>query len=178
MREAICDTSPLQYLHQIGCLPLLADFYTGVLIPPAVVSELERGQAMGIDLPDVGSMPWLQIRIPQESHRVPAVAELGSGEKEVLALGTQFPEAVVILDERLGRLHAAALKLTVTGNLEDFCARKQRGEYFRLSRSSRTSIVWDFVCPRKRERRSSDRPANDFASGYSLCRKFHFDAAP
>jgi predicted nucleic acid-binding protein len=28
--EAICDTSPIQYLHQIGFLHLLAEFYTRV----------------------------------------------------------------------------------------------------------------------------------------------------
>jgi predicted nucleic acid-binding protein len=32
-------------------------------------------------------------------------------------LGIQVPGAVVILDERLGRLHAEALKLTFTGTL-------------------------------------------------------------
>jgi hypothetical protein len=48
---------------------------------------------------------------------VPTAADLGAGEKEVLALGMQVPGAVVILDERLGRLHAEALELTFTGTL-------------------------------------------------------------
>ena len=43
------------------------------------------------------------------------MADLGAGEKEVLALRLQLPGAVVILDERLGRLHAEALKLAFTG---------------------------------------------------------------
>jgi predicted nucleic acid-binding protein len=45
------------------------------------------------------------------------VADLGAGENEVLALGMQVPGAVLILDERLGRLHAKALNLTYTGTL-------------------------------------------------------------
>ena len=57
MREAICDTSPLQYLHQSGFLYLLAEFYAETLIPPAVVSELERGKTIGVDLPDVRALP-------------------------------------------------------------------------------------------------------------------------
>jgi uncharacterized protein len=49
--------------------------------------------------------------------KVPTAADLGAGEKEVLALGMQVPGAVVILDERLGRLYAEALKLAFTGTL-------------------------------------------------------------
>ena len=48
---------------------------------------------------------------------MPTAADLGAGEKEVLALGIQIPGAVVILDERLARLHAEALKLSFTGTL-------------------------------------------------------------
>jgi len=43
VHEAICDTSPIQYLHQTGFLHFLAEFYTRITIPPAVVDELERG---------------------------------------------------------------------------------------------------------------------------------------
>ena len=44
------------------------------------------------------------------------MVDLGAGEKEVLALGMQVPDAVVILDERLGRFYAESLKLTFTGS--------------------------------------------------------------
>ena len=117
MPDAICDTSPIQYLHQIGFLHLLAEFYTRTIIPPAVVDELARGRAIGVDLPDVRALPWLTILAPEGLDKVPTAADLGAGEKEVLALGTQVPGAVVILDERLGRRHAEALKLTFTGTL-------------------------------------------------------------
>lgn len=148
MREAICDTSPLQYLHQIDCLHLLSGFYAQVLIPPAVVSELDRGRTLGVDLPNVHTLPWAKIQAPQESDKAPTVAGLGAGEKEVLALGMQFPEAVVILDERLGRVHAAALRLTITGTLGILLRAKEDGKILRMEPfiSSRTSIVWGFAC--------------------------------
>jgi predicted nucleic acid-binding protein len=104
-------------LHQIGFLHLLTEFYTQTLVPPAVVGELDRGKAIGIDLPDIPALPWMKIQAPEGLDKVPTVADLGAGEKEVLALGLQVPGAVVILDERLGRLHAEALKLTFTGTL-------------------------------------------------------------
>ena len=115
MHEAICDTSPIQYLHQTGFLHLLAEFYTRIIIPPAVVDELERGRSIGVDLPDVRALPWLTIQAPEGLDKALAAADLGAGEKEVLALGTKLPSAVLILDERLGRLHAEALKSTFTG---------------------------------------------------------------
>ena len=117
MHEAICDTSPIQYLHQIDFLHLLAEFYTQTLVPPAVVGELDRGKAIGVNLPDIRALPWMKIQAPEGLDKVPTAADLGAGEKEVLALGMQVPGAVVILDERLGRLHAEALKLTFTGTL-------------------------------------------------------------
>ena len=85
MREAICDTSPIQYLHQIGVLHLLAEFYTRTIIPPAVVNELERGRSIGVDLPDVRALPWLTIQVPEGLDKAPTMADLGAGEKEVLA---------------------------------------------------------------------------------------------
>jgi hypothetical protein len=94
---------------------LLAEFYIRVLIPPAVASELERDRAIGIDLPEIGAFPWMKIQAPEGLDKVPMAADLGAGEKQVLALGLQVSDAVVILDERLARLHAEALKLTFTG---------------------------------------------------------------
>ena len=133
----------------------MAEFYTHTLIPPAVVAELERGKAMGVDLPDVRALPWLKIQAPEGLDKVPPVADLGAGEKEVLALGMQFPSALVILDERLGRLHAEALKLTFTGTLGILLRAKVEGRIpriesllahldrlgFRLSAKTRAAVL-------------------------------------
>ena len=54
-----------------------------------MTSELTRGIAIGVDLPDVRALPWMNIQAPESLEKVPAAADLGSGEKEVLALGMQ-----------------------------------------------------------------------------------------
>ena len=97
------------------------------MVPPAVAGELERGRALGIDLPDIGTLPWMRIQAPEGLDKVPTAADLGAGEREVLALGLQIPGAVVILDERLGRLHAWTLKLTFTGTLGILLRAKAEG---------------------------------------------------
>jgi predicted nucleic acid-binding protein len=95
----------------------LDEFYTRTLIPPAVARELEQGRAIGIDLPDIHVLPWMKIQAPEGLDKVPTAADLGAGEKEVLALGLHVPHAVVILDDRIGRLQAEVFKLTFTGTL-------------------------------------------------------------
>ena len=131
-REAICDTSPIQYLHQIGSLHLLSELYARTIIPPAVVGELERGRSIGIDLPDVRALPWLAIQAPGTPGVALPAMGLGAGEREVLALGAELPEAVLILDERLGRLHAGALNLTFTSTLGILLRAKAEGRTGRI----------------------------------------------
>jgi hypothetical protein len=110
----------------------LDEFYTRTLIPPAVARELELGKAIGIDLPDIGALPWVKVQAPEGLDKVPTVADLGAGEKEVLALGLQVPDAVVILDEKLGRFYAEALKLTFTGTLGVLLRAKVEGRISRI----------------------------------------------
>ncbi len=89
--------------------------------------------AMGIDLPDIGALPWVEIQAPEELGKVPPAANLGAGEKEVLALGLQIPNVVVILDERLARFHAEALNLAFTGTLGVLLRAKVEGRIPRIA---------------------------------------------
>ena len=43
--ELISDTSPLQYLHQIGLLEILPELAEQVRVPSAVVNEPVKGRA-------------------------------------------------------------------------------------------------------------------------------------
>ena len=56
------DTSPLLYLYRIGQLTLLRRHYDRVLVPEAVVTELDNGRVEGVDVPDVSDFPWIEIR--------------------------------------------------------------------------------------------------------------------
>lgn len=44
MPEAISNTSPLLYLHQIGVLHLLPELFDKIWVPGAVVHELNEGR--------------------------------------------------------------------------------------------------------------------------------------
>ena len=117
MPEIICDTSPLQYLHQLRHLDILRSLASRVVVPPAVANELQEGLQQGIDLPEVASFEWLTIRRPSSAPVLPLVTDLGAGESEVLALALETQAPVVVLDDRVARNVARVLGLNITGTL-------------------------------------------------------------
>jgi uncharacterized protein len=115
--DIICDTSPIQYLYQLGHLDILHALADHVLVPPAVVSELVEGRTLGVALPDLHALDWIQVRRPVSALSVPLVTNLGPGETQVLMLGLECREAVIVLDDALARRIAETLDLQMTGTL-------------------------------------------------------------
>jgi len=50
MATVIADTSPLQYLFQVGLVELLRDLFGTVHVPVAVRDELQVGRCLGFDV--------------------------------------------------------------------------------------------------------------------------------
>ncbi|PYP90227.1 MAG: DUF3368 domain-containing protein [Blastocatellia bacterium AA13] len=117
MREVISDTSPLQYLFQIGLLDLLNKLYAKVIVPEAVASEIKVGLASRVMLPELTSLSWIRIREASQRALLPIAPGLGPGEREALALAVEAPGSLVLLDDGLARRHARLLKVKFTGTL-------------------------------------------------------------
>jgi uncharacterized protein len=115
--EIICNTSPLQYLHQLGLLHLLPALAGRIVVPSAVARELSAGRAQGVDLPVLDKLEWVSVRTPISAPVIPLVVDLGAGETEVLALALESGNAEVLLDDALARRVAAMLGLTFRGTL-------------------------------------------------------------
>jgi hypothetical protein len=126
MREAVSNTSPLQYLHQADVLDLLPRLYDRVLVPTAVIAELEEGRARGVALPDVGSLSWVSVVDPPAPEILPLAPDLGPGERSALAVAAAR-RLLVILDDALARRHAGLLGLRCTGTLGILIQAKRRG---------------------------------------------------
>jgi predicted nucleic acid-binding protein len=153
--EVICDTSPLQYLHQLSLLRLLPALTEHVLIPPAVEEELLAGKALGVDLPDLTELGWIKIRNPARRPTLPLAQDLGPGETEVLMLGLESPGSVLVLDDGLARRVAETLQLRLTGTLGILLDAKQAGHipavrplldqlqelHFRLAPDTRAAVL-------------------------------------
>ena len=117
MPEVICDTSPIQYLHQLGLLTPLRSLLGQIIVPPAVIVELDEGRKLGVDLPDLQAMEWVLVRAPQTEAATQLVIDLGPGETQVLMLAMESADAVAVLDDGLARQLAEALGLRLTGTL-------------------------------------------------------------
>lgn len=61
MREIICNTSPIQYLHQLGLLHVLPAIARSVKVPPAVIEELNIGRRLGLNLPDLAAKDAIPV---------------------------------------------------------------------------------------------------------------------
>lgn len=127
MREVVCDTPPLQYLHQTNLLHLLPDLAERVYVPAAVVHELDVGRDKGFQVPDVRSLAWAQVREPLGKAVLPLAIDLGPGESEVLALAMETPGCVVLTDDAFARRVARILGLAHSGTLGILLDAKKAG---------------------------------------------------
>jgi len=125
--EVICDTSPIQYLYQTELLGILPELSDKVWIPPAVVEEISIGHKNNVSLPDLDSLKWINVKRPVSEVALPLIKDLGAGETEVLMLGLEMPETVLILDDLLARQLAENLKLKLRGTLGLLLDAKERG---------------------------------------------------
>ena len=155
MPDVICNTSPLQYLHQIGHLELLPKLVSRITVPTAVAEELAEGRRRDLDLPVPEALAWVDLRTPSSDKVVRLVADLGPGETVVLLLALERTNPVVILDNALARRHAEVLGIALTGTLGTVLDGKRRGLVpavtplvddpqhlgFRLSEGTRNAVL-------------------------------------
>lgn len=126
MAIVIADTSPLQYLFQLGFLDVLHELYGNVLVPEAVRDELLVGRSLGIDVPDPDDSPWITLR-STTTHASVASLELGAGETAALSLALDIVDPIVVLDDAAARTAAATLNIPGTRALGVLLLAKERG---------------------------------------------------
>jgi predicted nucleic acid-binding protein len=114
---AVTDTSPINYLVQIGEIDLLRDLFGRVLIPQAVFCELTHAKT-SLKVRDwVTDLPaWVEVRL-LDSVTNSALLRLDIGEREAIQLALDTGIGTVLLDETDARHEAAKLNLEVRGTL-------------------------------------------------------------
>lgn len=65
----ICNTPPLFYLHRLQNLTLLQKLYEKIVVPEAVVNELEAGRRQGEDVPAIARHEWIVTPICDNDSR-------------------------------------------------------------------------------------------------------------
>jgi len=111
----VADTSPINYLILIGQVELLNRLYTRILIPPAVLAELNHPLAPEPVQQWAGDPPkWLEVLRPNTSL---TLAQLDLGESEAIALAVEMHAEALLVDELAGRQQAVRRGLRVAGTL-------------------------------------------------------------
>lgn len=114
-------------------MDLLHELYTEVLIPPAVADEVERHISGQLD--QGLATGWLKRSRPQDPAQVDRIKrELGGrGEAEVIALGLEIEDAILLIDEAAARRYARSLDLPVRGTIGILLHAKRRGSISHVS---------------------------------------------
>jgi predicted nucleic acid-binding protein len=127
----VSNTSPLLSLAAIQQLSLLKKYYTEVLIPPAVFSELKTGTDFSGSklLRQALRRGWIRKLEIHNHHLIQALSlELDHGEAEAIALALELELSQILMDEQDGRARAKAMGLSPVGVLGILLRAKRTGD--------------------------------------------------
>jgi len=109
------NTTPFISLSSVQLLHLLPSIFGEVSVAASVVEECSEGGR--IVVPDLTGLPWVRVQAVQSQLHLPALFELDRGERDTLLLAASHTQALVLMDEKLGRNMAEYMGLQVTGTL-------------------------------------------------------------
>jgi len=148
MIVVVADTSPLNYLCQINCEQILPALYERILVPGAVIWELNHPRAPAIVRAWSQQLPqWLVVSgISSPAH--PSLAGLDIGERDAIRLAEEARADLLLMDDRLGVRFARQRKLEVIGTLGVLLKAAQRG-LVDIDAALTSLRVTDFGCTQK-----------------------------
>ena len=113
----VADTSPINYLILIEQVDLLPRFYGQIIVPPAVLQELQPLEAPARVRSWTSRLPeWLEVRRPAGAPD-PVLATMDLGEREAIALALELNAMYLIADDLVARSEALRRRLKVVGTL-------------------------------------------------------------
>jgi predicted nucleic acid-binding protein len=112
----ISDTSPINYLCQIGHIDVLPAIFGRVVVPSAVAEELRQAAAPESVRQFIADPPdWLDIREPNST--ISSIADFGAGERQAIALAHELHADFLIVDDLDARVVAEQRHIAVIGTL-------------------------------------------------------------
>jgi predicted nucleic acid-binding protein len=113
----ITDTSPINYLVLTGDIDILAVLFERVVIPQAVADELLDESTPGVVRQWITAPPaWCVTQSPQ-GPLDPALAYLGEGEREAIALCQDLGANALLTDDSRARREVQARGIEVIRTL-------------------------------------------------------------
>lgn len=113
----VADTTPVNYLVLIGAQELLPALFSQIVIPEAVLRELQATATPQAVRQWIASQPpWLETRA---MAAVPdtRLSHLDDGERAAIQLAEELGADLLLVDERAARKEAAKRHLATSGTL-------------------------------------------------------------
>ena len=131
---AVCNTSPISSLIQVGHLTLLEKLFAELWIPPEVAAELDEGTEFLGDWREVPGASSIRSRAIQNQALLRDLSgRVHLGEAAAITLTAELDEALLIIDDAAGRRIAVAMGLRCTGTVGVPVAGKQAGHVARIA---------------------------------------------
>ena len=129
MKRWVVDTSPLLFLAKLNRLSLLQHDADEILIPKAVLEEVNFLQDEASQLIKQVASSWLIVQEVTNLYALTmALADLDRGEAEVIALAQEVEAERVVLDDLDARRFGRRVGYPSIGTLGLLLAGKLRGE--------------------------------------------------
>jgi predicted nucleic acid-binding protein len=114
----VADTSPIRYLILIEHVHVLPALYGHVVVPPAVIVELNQERTPDLVKTWFSTMPeWLHVQAPRQALTSRLTVLLGAGEREAITLAVELSADALLMDDRDAREEARRLGVPVLGTL-------------------------------------------------------------
>jgi len=128
---AVSNTSPLFNLAAIHQLSLLRHAFDQILIPDAVLHELEpvREYSGVRAIHEAMAQGWIVVQAPRDVSRIQSLEQdLGRGEAAAIALALEIRLRRILIDERDGSRMAEQCGLEPVGVLGVLLGAKRQGQ--------------------------------------------------
>jgi hypothetical protein len=130
----VVDTSPLIFLSKLGRLDLLRHRAQKILVPRAVLTELQARPDQGFPAIEAALGSWLHLVEPGNRSSVDLLRiDLGAGEAEAIVIAREEQAEKIVMDDLDGRRYARLLGLQPVGTLGVLLAARLRGELASLA---------------------------------------------
>jgi len=121
----VSDASPINYLVLIGADHVLPVLFGGIIVPPAVHSELLHINApAGVKAWMARPPEWFSVQAPSA---VGSELDLDAGEREAISLSLELDADAILVDDRKGSLAANLRGLKTIGTISVLEFGAQRG---------------------------------------------------
>lgn len=125
--KLVVNASPIILFAAAGQLSLLHGLAEKVVIPTAVLAELEAGETRDQAAAEIRAADWATLGDPLPVSPTITAWDLGAGETAVLSWAEEKADFTCVLDDRAARNCARVMGLPCVGTLGLVLAAKEAG---------------------------------------------------